>query len=71
MEFINHLASHLGRLGGASSFRTDELETPQKVHDRLARLDASLLDQACTRARERTIPEIVFLLQQLHEERSR
>ena len=47
MEFINHLASHLGRLG------------------------ASLLDQACTRARERTIPEIVFLLQQLHEERSR
>lgn len=71
LEFINHLASQLGRLGGASSFRTDELETLQKVHDRLARLDASLLDQACTRARERTIPEIVFLLQQLHEERSR
>jgi hypothetical protein len=30
-----------------------------------------MLEQACTRAQERTLPEIVFLLQQLHEERSR
>jgi putative transposase len=70
LEFIKHLASHLGRSGGASAFRNDELESLQKVHDRLTRLDASLLEQACTRARERTLVEIVFLLQQLHDERS-
>jgi hypothetical protein len=71
LEFVKHLASHLGQSGGASAFRCDELETLQKVHDRLTRLDAPLLEQACARARERTIPEIVFLLQQLHDERSR
>lgn len=70
LEFVKHLASHLGQSGGASAFRCDELETLQKVHDRLTRLDAPLLEQACARARERTIPEIVFLLQQLHDERS-
>ena len=56
LEFIKHLASHLGRSGGASAFRSDELEILQKVHDRLTRLDASLLDQACARAQERTNP---------------
>jgi transposase InsO family protein len=70
LEFIKHLASHLGRSGGASAFRGDELEALQKVHDRLPRLDASLLEQACAHARERNIPELVFLLQQLHDERS-
>jgi len=53
-----------------SAFRTDELETLQKVYTRLTRLDADLLERACSRARQRTIPEIVFLLQQLHDERS-
>jgi len=52
-------AAYLGQAGGLSAFRTDELETLQKVYARLTRLDANLLERACSRARQRTIPEIV------------
>jgi hypothetical protein len=69
LEFAKHLARHLGQTGGISSFRSDELEMLQKVYTRLTHLDANLLEQACARARQRTIPEIVFLLQQLHDQR--
>jgi putative transposase len=68
-EFVKQLAAALGRAGGLSAFRTDELETLQKVYTRLTRLDADLVERACSRARQRTLPEIVFLLQQLHDER--
>jgi hypothetical protein len=69
LEFAKQLAAFLGRAGGISTFRNDELETLQKLYTRLTRLDAQMLQQACTRARQQTIPEIVFLLQQLHDER--
>ena len=69
LEFAKQLAAFLGRPGGISAFRNDELETLQKVYTRLSRLDAQMLQQACARARQQTIPEIVFLLQQLHDER--
>ena len=69
-EFVKQLAAYLGQAGGLSAFRTDELETLQKVYTRLTRLDADLVERACSRARQRTIPEIVFLLQQLHDERN-
>jgi putative transposase len=69
-EFAKQLASHLGRKGGLAAFRTDELETLQKVYLRLTGLDASMLREACQRAQHRTIPEIVFLLQQLAQERN-
>lgn len=59
-----------GQAGGISAFCSDELEMLQKVYARLTRLDPDMLKQAWTRARQRTIPEIVFLLQQLHDERS-
>ena len=51
-------------------FRSDELETLQKIYMRLPRLDPELLEQAWRRAEQRTIPEILFLLQKLHDERS-
>jgi putative transposase len=68
-EFVKQLAVCLGQPGGLSAFRSDELDTLQKVYARLPRLDADLLERAWGRARQRTIPEIVFLLQQLHDER--
>ena len=68
-DFAKQLAAHLGRKGGISAFCTDELETLQKIHLRLTFLNQAMLDQACARAQQRTIPEIVFHLQQLHEER--
>jgi transposase InsO family protein len=69
VEFAKQLASHLGRSGGLSTFRTDELESLQKVYQRLTFLDPALLETACAQAQQRSIPEIVFLLQRLHDER--
>ncbi len=69
LEFAKQVAAHLGRTGGISALRSDELETLQKVHARLTHLDADLLDQAWRHAEQRTLPEILFLLQKLHDER--
>ena len=68
-EFAKQLAAHLGRSGGLSAFRADELESLQKVYQRLTFLDPALLATACAQARQRSIVEIVFLLQRLHDER--
>jgi hypothetical protein len=70
-EFVKQLASHLGRKGGITAFTADELEHLQKTYQRLPSLDVRLLDEACRRATQRTIPEIVFLLQQLAHEKPR
>jgi len=67
-EFVKQLADHLGRRGGLSSFSTDELESLQKVYQRLKFLNPGLLERAVTRAQQRSIAEIVFLLQRLHEQ---
>lgn len=70
-EFVKQLAGHLGRQGGLTAFTTDELESLQKVYQRLTSLDAPMLREACTRAPHRTIPDIVFVLQQLAHEKQR
>ena len=70
-EFVKQLASHLGRKGGMTAFTTDELESLQKVYQRLTCLDAPMLREACELATGRTIPDIVFLLQQLAHEKQR
>ena len=69
LDFAKHLAGYLGRSGGLSAFRTDELESLQKVYQRLKFLDPALLEAACAQAQQRSIAEIVFLLQRLHDER--
>jgi transposase InsO family protein len=68
-EFAKQLAAHLGRKGGLSAFCTEELKTLQKIYHRLTFLNPAMLEQACARAQQRTIAEIVFHLQQLHDER--
>jgi len=70
-EFVKQLAAHLGRPGGLTAFTTDELESLQKVYQRLTSLDAPMLRKAFERATGRTIPDIVFLLQQLVHEKQR
>ena len=70
-EFVKQLAAHLGRKGGLTAFTTDELESLQKVYQRLTCLDAPMLREACQRTTQRTIPDIVFLLQQLAHEKER
>lgn len=69
VEFAKQLASHLGRSGGLSAFRADELESLHQVYQRLTFLDPALLGKACAQAQQRSIVEIVFLLQRLHDER--
>jgi putative transposase len=70
-EFVKQLATHLGRKGGLTAFTTDELESLQKVYQRLTCLDAPMLREACQRASGRTIPDIVFRLQQLAHAKER
>jgi transposase InsO family protein len=70
-EFVKQLAAHLGRKGGLTAFTTDELESLQKVYQRLTCLDAPMLREACQRATGPSIPDIVFLLQQLAHEKER
>ena len=70
-EFVKQLAAHLGRKGGLTAFTTGELESLQKVYQRLTCLDAPMLREACERASGRTIPDVVFLLQQLAHEKER
>ncbi len=57
--------------GGLTAFTAEELESLQKVYQRLTSLDAPMLREACERATGRTIPDIVFLLQQLAHEKQR
>ena len=70
-EFVKQLAAYLGRKGGLAAFTTDELESLQRVYQRLTSLDTAMLREACERASGRTIPDVVFLLQQLAHERQR
>jgi transposase InsO family protein len=70
-EFVKQLAAHLGRRGALTAFTAEELESLQKVYQRLTSLDAPMLREACERATRRTIPDIVFLLQQLAHEKQR
>jgi putative transposase len=70
-EFVKQLAARLGRKGGLTAFTTDELESLQKVYQRLTCLDAPMLREACDRVSGRSIPDIVFLLQQLAHEKER
>lgn len=69
VDFVKQLASHLGRPGGLSAFRADDLESLQKVYHRLSFLNPAMLELACARARQHSVVEILFVLQQLHDER--
>lgn len=69
LEFVKQLASHLARSGGVSAFRADELESLQKVYQRLSFLNPAMLELACARTRQHSVVEILFALQQLHDER--
>jgi len=71
VEFAKQLAAYLGRKGGLTAFTADELESLQKVYQRLTSLDAPMLREACERATRHTIADIVFVLQQLAHERQR
>lgn len=64
-QVADSLAKLLGRQGGASGLSTEELELLASVQQRHPQLTLSVLRQACERAEPKTLPVIVFQLQQL------
>jgi len=69
VEFAATLATLLARAGGLSAFDTGELETLEKLYQRVA-CDEVLLRQAVARAAEKTLPVIASQLLQLDRERN-
>ena len=65
VQLATALAKFLGRPGGASSWSSEELEILARVQRHDPRITSSLLAQACERADPKTLPVIVFQLQQL------
>jgi hypothetical protein len=64
-QFLAAFAKLLGRKGGASGLSTHELELLGRVHRNQPRITTSLLEKAFQRAEHKTIPVIVFHLQNL------
>jgi hypothetical protein len=64
------LARLLARKGSLSAFTAEEMEVLRAFHARHDRLTESLLRKAFARASFPTIPEILFHLQTLLDERN-
>lgn len=70
-DFVQRLASRLGRQGGTSAFSTEELEALSRFYERWAELSAVMVDRAVAAVPEPTITEVLYQLQLLiDEERS-
>ncbi len=67
-EFVQRLASRLGKSGGMSAFSGSELETLHRFYLRHSRLTAVLVDRAVEAAAAPTITDVLFQLQLLLEE---
>jgi transposase InsO family protein len=68
--FAGKFARLLGRKGGVSALSTQEMEILAAFHARHPRLHESLLREAFARAESTSIPQILFHLQALLEERN-
>ena len=66
--FAACLADLLGRQGGLSAFRAEELDALSKVHARHPNLTRTLLKKAFAQAERPTIPAIVYALQNPKED---
>lgn len=64
-SFAACLARLLGREGGLSAFRADELEALRAFHKRHDRVHETLLRAAVARAESASIPHVLFQLQSL------
>jgi len=69
-QFASKFARLLGRKGGVSGLSTREMEVLAAFHARHQRLNESLLRDAFEQAESTSIPQILFHLQSLLEERN-
>jgi putative transposase len=65
--FAKRLAQLLGRKGDLTSFTAAELETLQKLHARIPALTEPLLREAVESAPEKTLPCVLFQIQELSQ----
>ena len=65
--FAKRLAQLLGRKGDLTSFTAAELETLQKLHARIPGLTEPLLREAVEAAPEKTLPCVLFQIQELSQ----
>jgi hypothetical protein len=70
-SFAAKFAQLLGRKGGVSALSTEEMQALTAVHLRHERVTEPLLRQAFEQAEPKTIPVVVFHLQNLLNERTR
>jgi len=62
--FARHLAQLLGRKGELASFTAADLETIQKIHARIPGLTEAIVRQAVEAAPEKTIPCVLYQIQE-------
>ena len=70
-QFAATFTKLLGRKGGISGLSTQEMELLHQVHDRHKKITQPLLEEAFQKAELKTLPVIVFHLQNLLHERNR
>ncbi len=66
--FVKKLALLMGKKGGLTGFLSVELETLKKFFDRHSQISETRLVQAYQKAQDKTIPYILYELQQLSKE---
>jgi putative transposase len=64
-DFARRLARLLGRKGDLTAFETAELEALKPLYDRLPSLTPRLVEEAVSRAREKTLACVLYELQRL------
>lgn len=67
--FAQKLAILMGKKGGLTIFRADELEILKKTYNRFGKLNEPMLIQAWEKASEKNIPHLIYQLQIINDQR--
>lgn len=68
-DFARKLAGLMGKKGGLTEFRSDELEALQKFYQRHTGISEEMLRKAYTQAYEKTVPYIILEIQEILKEK--
>lgn len=68
-DFARKLAQLMGKKGGLTDFRSDELEALQKFYQRHTGISEELLHKAYTQAYEKNVPYLIYEIQEMLKEK--
>lgn len=68
-DFARKLAQLMGKKGGMTDFRSDELEALQKFYQRHTGISEEMLRRAYIRAYEKSVPYIILEIQEMQKEK--